>query len=133
MPASAQTNPVTGTNFLVEDVERASAFCVGFLGFVPRRRAPGFAEFRGAGIMPAPWEIAHIASSTGVLGLRTPGHSQGLRGHRACNARPCRRRLRRAEPGRHSLPGPASHIRLERALLLLRRPRRQPSGALRSG
>jgi len=81
MTAFAQTNPITDICFLVEDIDRASAFYVDRLGFVPRRRAPGFADFKGAGITLALWEIEHIAENTGVSARRAP---RGV--HKACAA-----------------------------------------------
>ncbi|MGM4984890.1 MULTISPECIES: VOC family protein [Rhizobium] len=81
MAAFAQINPITDICFLVEDVERASAFYVDRLGFKPRRRAPGFADFKGAGITLALWEIGHIAENTGISGRKAP---PGV--HKACAA-----------------------------------------------
>jgi catechol 2,3-dioxygenase-like lactoylglutathione lyase family enzyme len=81
MTAFAQLNPITDICFLVEDLELASAFYVERLGFRPRRRAPGFADFKGAGITLALWEIAHIAEQTGISGRRAP---PGV--HKACAA-----------------------------------------------
>ncbi|MGO8112671.1 VOC family protein, partial [Rhizobium leguminosarum] len=60
---------------------KASAFYVERLGFKPRRRAPGFADFKGAGVTLALWEIEHIAENTGVSSRRAP---QGA--HKACAA-----------------------------------------------
>jgi len=81
MTAFAQAHPITDICFLVEDLERACAFYVQRLGFKPRRRAPGFADFKGAGITLALWEIDHIAENTGVSARRAPG---GV--HKACAA-----------------------------------------------
>ncbi|QWW71050.1 VOC family protein [Rhizobium sp. WYJ-E13] len=81
MPAFAQVNPITDICFLVEDIDRAAAFYVDSLGFQPRRRAPGFADFKGAGVTLALWEIDHIAQNTGVSGLKAP---PGV--HKACAA-----------------------------------------------
>jgi uncharacterized protein len=81
MTAFAQMNPITDICFLVEDLERATAFYVDKMGFVPRRRAPGFADFRGAGVTLALWEIEHIAGNTGVSARRAP---PGV--HKACAA-----------------------------------------------
>jgi catechol 2,3-dioxygenase-like lactoylglutathione lyase family enzyme len=81
MTAFAQLNPITDICFLVRDIDRAAAFYVDRMGFAPRRRAPGFADFKGAGITLALWEIAHIAETTGVSGhLAPPG------AHKACAA-----------------------------------------------
>ena len=81
MTAFAQAHPITDICFLVEDLERACAFYVQRLGFKPRRRAPGFADFKGAGVTLALWEIDHIAGSTGVSARRAPA---GV--HKACAA-----------------------------------------------
>ena len=81
MTSFAQANPITDICFLVGDLETASAFYVDRLGFKPRRRAPGFADFKGAGITLALWEIGHIAATTGVSARRAP---PGV--HKACAA-----------------------------------------------
>ncbi|HEV8390157.1 MAG TPA: VOC family protein [Dongiaceae bacterium] len=77
----AQLYPITDLCFLVADVERAIAFYVGKLGFRLRRRAQGFADFKGAGLTLALWEIGHISEHTGVSALRA-----GQRVHKACAA-----------------------------------------------
>jgi uncharacterized protein len=77
----AQLYPISDLCFLVADVERAIAFYVGKLGFKLRRRAPGFADFKGAGLTLALWEIGHIAEHTGVSDRRA-----GPRVHKACAA-----------------------------------------------
>lgn len=81
MPSFAQMHPITDICFLVEDVERAIDFYVGKLGFRLRRRAPGFADFAGAGVTLALWEIGHIAENTGISGRRAPPRT-----HKACAA-----------------------------------------------
>jgi uncharacterized protein len=81
MTAFAQANPITDICFLVADIERASTFYVERLGFIPRRRAPGFADFKGAGVTLALWEISHIAENTGISGRMAP---PGV--HKACAA-----------------------------------------------
>lgn len=81
MPAFAQTNPITDICFLVEDVERASAFYVDKLGFIPRRRAEGFADFKGAGVTLALWEIGHIGEKVGISDRRPEPKV-----HKACAA-----------------------------------------------
>jgi catechol 2,3-dioxygenase-like lactoylglutathione lyase family enzyme len=77
----AQAHPITDVCFLVEDVERAAAFYIDKLGFRLRRRAPGFADFKGAGLTLALWEIGHIAEHTGVSARRAPPQV-----HKACAA-----------------------------------------------
>jgi len=81
MQPFAQAFPITDICFLVEDAERSIAFYTEKLGFKLRRRAPGFADFTGAGVTLALWEIGHISEHTGVSGLRSP---PGL--HKACGA-----------------------------------------------
>jgi len=77
----AQSHRITDVCFLVEDVARAAAFYMEKLGFQLRRRAPGFADFRGAGLTLALWEIGHISEHTGLSGRRA-----GPRVHKACAA-----------------------------------------------
>jgi catechol 2,3-dioxygenase-like lactoylglutathione lyase family enzyme len=62
----AQTYKISDVCMLVSDVERSIGFYRDRLGFVLRRRAEGFADFRGAGITLALWEIGHMAEHTGV-------------------------------------------------------------------
>ena len=81
MTIFAQINPITDICFLVDDLEKACAFYVDRLGFKLRRRAPGFADFKGAGVTLALWEIEHIAENTGVSARRAP---PGV--HKACAA-----------------------------------------------
>ena len=77
----AQAYPISDLCFLVADIERAIAFYVEKLGFHLRRRAPGFADFKGAGLTLALWEIGHISKHTGVSGKRA-----APRVHKACAA-----------------------------------------------
>jgi catechol 2,3-dioxygenase-like lactoylglutathione lyase family enzyme len=79
--AFAQAHPITDICFLVEDAERSIAFYTQKMGFRLRRRAPGFADFSGAGITLALWEIGHISEHTGISGLRAPPLV-----HKACGA-----------------------------------------------
>ena len=72
MAGFAQTHRITDVCMLVADVERAIAFYTEKLGFVLRRRAEGFADFKGAGITLALWEIGHMAEHTGVSPRRAP-------------------------------------------------------------
>ena len=62
----AQRHAITDTCVLVRDLEASIAFYRDKLGFAPRRRAPGFADFTGAGLTLALWERTHIAAHTGV-------------------------------------------------------------------
>lgn len=58
---------------LVEDLERSERFYVERLGFRPLHRAPGFADFAGAGLTLALWQIDHISDHTGIARTRAPG------------------------------------------------------------
>jgi len=69
----AQRHAITDTCVLVRDLEASIAFYRDKLGFALRRRAPGFADFTGAGHTLALWERVHIAAHTGVpLDLDAP-------------------------------------------------------------
>jgi hypothetical protein len=69
----AQRYAISDVCVLVEDLDRAVAFYVEKLGFVPLHRAPGFADFSGAGLTLALWQIDHIADHTGISRTRAPG------------------------------------------------------------
>jgi catechol 2,3-dioxygenase-like lactoylglutathione lyase family enzyme len=77
----AQNYEITDVCMLVADVERSIRFYVDKLGFVLRRRAEGFADFKGAGITLALWEVEHMAVHTGVSPLKAPPRT-----HKACVA-----------------------------------------------
>ncbi len=62
----AQTHPIQDICLLVADVEASIRFYVEKLGFRLQHRAPGFADFIGAGVTLAVWERAHIARHAGV-------------------------------------------------------------------
>jgi catechol 2,3-dioxygenase-like lactoylglutathione lyase family enzyme len=62
----AQRHAITDTCVLVRDLEASIAFYRDKLGFAPQHRAPGFADFSGAGHTFALWERVHIAANTGV-------------------------------------------------------------------
>ena len=62
----AQRHAITDTCVLVRDLEASIAFYRDKLGFAPQHRAPGFADFTGAGHTLALWERVHIATKTGV-------------------------------------------------------------------
>lgn len=81
MTGFAQNCKITDICMLVADVERSIDFYAGRLGFVLRRRAEGFADFKGAGITLALWEIGHMAAHTGVSPTPAP---PGI--HKACVA-----------------------------------------------
>lgn len=74
-------HPITDVCVLVEDIERAVEFYTEKLGFKLRRRAEGFADFAGAGLTLAAWEIDHIHAYTGVSNLRSRAGA-----HKACIA-----------------------------------------------
>ena len=62
----AQSNPITDICILCADAEASVAFYTGKLGFRLARRAEGFAEFQGAGLTLAAWEIDHLAAEMPV-------------------------------------------------------------------
>ena len=62
----AQLHAITDVCILVSDAERSIDFYTKKLGFKLRRRAEGFADFKGAGLTLAVWEIKHIGDHTGV-------------------------------------------------------------------
>jgi catechol 2,3-dioxygenase-like lactoylglutathione lyase family enzyme len=76
----AQRHAISDVCVLVEDIERSVEFYTGRLGFKLKHRADGFADFTGAGLTLALWEIDHIARHTGVSNRRGPG------AHKACIA-----------------------------------------------
>jgi hypothetical protein len=69
----AQRHAISDVCVLVEDVERSIRFYVDRLGFQLLHRAEGFADFSGAGLTLALWEIDHIGGHTGVATTRGPG------------------------------------------------------------
>jgi catechol 2,3-dioxygenase-like lactoylglutathione lyase family enzyme len=62
----AQRHAITDVCVLVRDIEASIAFYTEKLGFVLNHRAPGFADFCGAGLTLALWERKHIGEHTGV-------------------------------------------------------------------
>lgn len=79
-PGFAQRHAITDVCVLVADVERSVAFYVGRLGFTLGRREESFAEFEGAGLTLAVWELDHIARHTGISDAKAVGP------HKACIA-----------------------------------------------
>ena len=79
--AFAQEQVISDICILVEDIEKTLSFYTEKLGFELRRRAEGFADFTGAGITLAAWELDHINTHTGVSNRRGP---QGI--HKVCIA-----------------------------------------------
>jgi len=76
----AQRHAISDVCVLVEDIERSIRFYSEKLGFRLKHRAEGFADFSGAGLTLALWEIAHISRNTGVSNRRGPG------AHKVCIA-----------------------------------------------
>jgi uncharacterized protein len=76
----AQRHAISDVCVLCGDVERSVAFYRDRLGFKLRHRAEGFADFSGAGLTLALWEIDHISRYTGIAATRGPG------AHKACIA-----------------------------------------------
>jgi catechol 2,3-dioxygenase-like lactoylglutathione lyase family enzyme len=80
MTSFAQRHAITDVCILVESVERSVRFYVDRLGFTLNRQAEGFAEFTGAGLTLACWEIDHIGAHTGIATRRGTG------AHKVCVA-----------------------------------------------
>jgi catechol 2,3-dioxygenase-like lactoylglutathione lyase family enzyme len=80
MTAFAQRHAISDVCILCEDVERSIAFYRDKLGFTLKHRAEGFADFSGAGLTLALWEIDHISAHTGIANTRGPG------AHKVCIA-----------------------------------------------
>lgn len=78
--AFAQQHAISDVCILVEDLERSIRFYVDRLGFRLLHHADGFADFTGAGLTLALWEIDHISQNTGISATRGPG------AHKACIA-----------------------------------------------
>lgn len=76
----AQSHAISDVCLLCIDIETSIRFYVDKLGFKPKHRAEGFADFTGAGLTLALWEIAHISRHTGIADVRGP------LGHRVCIA-----------------------------------------------
>ena len=76
----AERHAISDVCILCSDIERSIRFYVDKLGFRPKHRAEGFADFAGAGLTLALWEIDHISRHTGLSSLR------GLGAHKACIA-----------------------------------------------
>jgi catechol 2,3-dioxygenase-like lactoylglutathione lyase family enzyme len=62
----AQAHPIQDVCVLVTDIERSIRFYTETLGFKLKHRAPGFADFTGAGLTLALWEREHIAEHANV-------------------------------------------------------------------
>ena len=66
MPPFAQRHAISDICVLVKDLEASIAFYHDRLGFRLLHRAPGFADFSGAGLTLALWEAAHIHAHADV-------------------------------------------------------------------
>jgi uncharacterized protein len=64
--AFAQVHPIQDVCVLVTDIEASICFYTDKLGFKIKHRAPGFADFTGAGLTLALWERQHIAEHADV-------------------------------------------------------------------
>jgi catechol 2,3-dioxygenase-like lactoylglutathione lyase family enzyme len=76
----AQQHAISDVSAKDADVERSIRFYSEKLGFRLLHRAEGFADFRGAGLTLALWEIDHISRNTGISNVRGPG------AHKVCVA-----------------------------------------------
>ena len=72
----AQRHPIQDVCLLVTDVDASIRFYTEKLGFKLQHRAPGFADFTGAGLTLACWERAHIEQHANVR--VTPGSSSAV-------------------------------------------------------
>jgi catechol 2,3-dioxygenase-like lactoylglutathione lyase family enzyme len=66
MTKFAQLHPIQDVCILVTDLETSIRFYTDKLGFALKHRAPGFADFTGAGLTLALWERDHIAEHADV-------------------------------------------------------------------
>ncbi len=126
----AQRHAITDTCVLVRDIEASIAFYRDKLGFALEHRAPGFADFTGAGHTLALWERTHIAEHAGVTVDPNASASVVDRGQ-AAGRGGGRRRLCRTLRKRRAVRSPARRLSLERALRLFRRTGRRNLGTLR--
>lgn len=62
----AQRHPIRDVCILVTDLEASIRFYTQKLGFKLQNRAPGFADFIGAGLTLAVWDRAHIETHANV-------------------------------------------------------------------
>lgn len=62
----AQFHPIQDVCVLVTDIEKSISFYTDKMGFMIKHRAPGFADFTGAGLTLALWERDHIAHHANV-------------------------------------------------------------------
>jgi uncharacterized protein len=76
----AQRHAISDVCVLCRDIGRSIRFYTEKLGFELRHRADGFADFTGAGLTLALWEIDHISRHTGLANIAGPG------AHKACIA-----------------------------------------------
>lgn len=74
----AQRHAISDICVLVADVERSVAFYTEKLGFRLLHRAPGFADFAGAGVTLAVWESDHIGAHCAIATARAPGVHKAL-------------------------------------------------------
>ncbi|WP_454816501.1 VOC family protein [Labrys neptuniae] len=78
MTAFAQRHAISDVCILTADIERSIAFYTDRLGFTLKHRAPGFADFNGAGLTLALWDIGHISHHAGLSAERGSGHHNVL-------------------------------------------------------
>lgn len=76
--APRRTRPtITDVCLITPDLESSIGFYTDTLGFTLRSRMPGFADFRGPGVILALWESGKLEETTGVPGQvqTTPARS----------------------------------------------------------
>lgn len=66
MARFAQQHAISDAVVLVRDLDASIAFYRDRLGFTLWHRAPGFADFSGAGLTLALWDRTHLSTHTGV-------------------------------------------------------------------
>jgi catechol 2,3-dioxygenase-like lactoylglutathione lyase family enzyme len=76
----AQRHPISDVCILCTDLERSIRFYTDKLGFEAKHRAEGFADFTGAGLTLALWDIDHISRHTRISNRR------GYGAHKTCIA-----------------------------------------------
>jgi thymidine phosphorylase len=76
----AQRHAISDVCVLCRDIESSIRFYRDKLGFRLKHRAESFADFIGAGLTLALWEIDHISRHTGIANVPGPG------AHKACIA-----------------------------------------------
>ena len=126
----AQRHAITDVCILVSDVERSIDFYTKRLGFKLRRRAEGFADFKGAGLTLACWETGHIGKHTGVKSENGKGLYNTAIAVELPSPNEVELLLCRIDGQGRSVQGITCKLSLERPLLLFPWPRWRTLGTL---